>query len=504
MTKRTFYTGFALIAGILLMLNLIGQSWGFRIDLTDDGQYTLSRATTDVLQELQEPVTVKGYFSANLPPDIARTRTEFQDLLAEYNTGADGNLVYEFINPNADEAAEMEAMQQGISPVTINVRERDQMTQQRAFLGATVQLGEQTEVIPFLQPGAAMEYALTTAVKKLAVADKPAIAFLQGHGEPALAALQQANEALSVLYQIDPVTLTDTTGLSDAYPTLAIIAPTDSFPSAHLAHLDAFLARGGNLLVALNRVDGDLNTGAGRAVDTGLETWLREKGIDVEARFITDVSCASVGVQQRQGPFVFTNNVSFPYLPIISTFADHPVVEGLEAVILQFASPVRFTGDSTLTFTPLAFTSSQSATAALPLYFDIEKEWLPEDFPQQNIPVAGVLEGPMGGTRPARLVVIGDGDFAVNGTGQTARAQEPDNISLLVNGIDWLSDDTGLIQLRTKGVTARPIIQVADGTKTLLKYGNFTLPILLVMGYGLFRARRRKHQRIRRTTGQDA
>ncbi len=495
MKRQTFYTGFALIAGILLMLNLIGREWGFRFDLTDDDQYTLSQATSDVLTGLQEPVTVKGYFSANLPPDIARTRTEFQDMLAEYNSTSDGNLVFEFINPNADETSEMEAMQQGISPVMINVRERDQMTQQRAFLGATVQLGEETETIPFLQPGAAMEYALTTAVKKLAVADKPAIAFLQGHGEPPLAALQQASEALSVLYQINPVTLTESTGIPEQYRTLAIVAPTDSLPPSHLAHLDAFLARGGNLFVALNRVDGDLNTGTGRAVNTGLETWLRDKGLEVEDRFITDVSCASVGVQQRQGPFVFTNNVSFPYLPILSTFADHPVVDGLEAVVMQFASPVRFTGDSTLTYTPLAFTSNQSGSAALPLFFDIEKEWLPEDFPEQNLPVAGIIEGPIGGTLPARLVVVGDGDFAVNGTGQTARAQEQDNISLLVNGIDWLSDDTGLIQLRTKGVTARPIIQLEDGTKTLLKYGNFLLPILLVIGYGLFRARLRKHQR---------
>jgi len=63
--------------------------------------------------------------------------------------------MYEFINPNADEEKEKEAMSKGIQPVSINIREKDQVKQQRAFLGAVIQKGEQTEVIPFMYlPGA--------------------------------------------------------------------------------------------------------------------------------------------------------------------------------------------------------------------------------------------------------------------------------------------------------------------------------------------------------------
>jgi len=62
----------------------------------------------------------------------------------------------------------------------------------------------------------------------------------------------------------------------------------------------------------------------------------------------------------------------------------------------------------------------------------------------------------------------------------------------LVNSIDWLSDDTGLIDLRTKGSSSRPIRQLEDSTKTLIKYGNFLVPILLAIGYGLFRMQRNK------------
>ena len=93
------------------------------------------------------------------------------------------------------------------------------------------------------------------------------------------------------------------------------------------------------------------------------------------------------------------------------------------------------------------------------------------------------------------MVVIADGDFAVN---QNNQQLNPDNINLLVNGIDWLSDDTGLIELRTKGVSSRPIRQMEDGTRTLIKWLNFLLPILLVLIYGVIRFQYRKNQRIAR------
>ncbi|MBL7865267.1 MAG: hypothetical protein JNK10_10340, partial [Cyclobacteriaceae bacterium] len=93
---------------------------------------------------------------------------------------------------------------------------------------------------------------------------------------------------------------------------------------------------------------------------------------------------------------------------------------------------------------------------------------------------------------------FGDGDFMVSGSRQQGRSLQPDNVSLLVNAIDWLSDDTGLIDLRTKGVTSRPIAQLEDSTKTIIKYANFLLPILLVVGYGLVRMQQNRMTRLKR------
>ena len=95
-------------------------------------------------------------------------------------------------------------------------------------------------------------------------------------------------------------------------------------------------------------------------------------------------------------------------------------------------------------------------------------------------------------------IVFGDGDFLINGPREQARSLQPDNVSLVVNAIDWLSDDTGLIDLRTKGATSRPLQQLEDATKTLLKYVNFLLPILIVIIYGLMRMQRNRSIRLKR------
>jgi gliding-associated putative ABC transporter substrate-binding component GldG len=495
--KSALYLSVALIVGILILANLLSSDYFLRLDFTEDQRYTLSKATEDILDELAEPVTVTAYFSEDLPPDIARTKSDFRDMLVEYANNSDNMVVYEFVNPNDDPEIEQEAMQNGISPVLVNVRDQDEISQKRAFLGAVIQMGEEQEVIPFVQPGAAMEYTLSTNIKKISAVDKPSIGILQGHGEPSINALPQVANELFVLYSPEDLTLTDTADIPTKFKTIAILAPTDSIPDSHLAQLDAFLARGGNILLAFDRVEGDLQNSYGRVINTGLESWLADKGVQVEENFVIDANCGAVTVQQQQGFFTMNTQVSFPYLPIVSNFAEHPISAGLEAVIMPFVSSLAYTGSqdssNTVKFTPLATSSAQSGTVPAPTYFDINKQWTENDFPLEALPIAAALEGTIEGSTEAKMVVIADGGFATQGGPQGG-----DNVSLLVNSIDWLSDDTGLIELRTKGVTSRPLEQVEDATKSLIKYANFLIPILLVVGYGVVRFQMKRNVRQKR------
>jgi gliding-associated putative ABC transporter substrate-binding component GldG len=497
MKKAKISSTILLIVIIITLVNILSDNYFFRIDLTDGKEYTLSKATKDILKNLDKPVTVTAYFSKDLPPNIGNMSGNLKDILIEYGNRSKGMLVYKFVNPNEKETLEQEAVKNGIQPVMINVREKDQVKQQKAYMGAVVAMGDTKETMPFLKPGSAMEYDLTTAIKKLSVASKPSIAFIQGHGEPGLSELYQVNADLSVLYNVEPYKLTDTADIPAKYKTIAIVKPMDTIPFIQLKRLDNFLARGGNIFLAINRVDGNFSNATGLAISVGLEDWLKQKGITIADNFIIDASCGFVNVQQQQANFTMSTQITFPYLPIIKKFGQNPAVKGLESVSLQFASPITFTGDSTKKFIPLAFTSDKSGSLKAPLYFDIQKQWTQNDFPMSSLVVAGVVEGKLSGNINSKLIVVSDGDFAINGP-QRGSQLPPDNVSLLVNSIDWLSDETGLIDLRTKEVTSRPIKELSDGTKTFLKWFNFIAPVVLILVYGLIRLQINRNKRIKR------
>jgi gliding-associated putative ABC transporter substrate-binding component GldG len=485
----------ALIIGVIVLINILAERFFVRLDLTEDNRYTLSKATKELLRNLEEPITITAYFTRKLDPSFDNIRKEFEDMLTEYHSISKGMVVYEIKNPLKDEKIEQEAKQAGVMELQVQVREDDQFKAQRAYLGAIVQMGDESEVIPAIGQSQGMEYSLSTAIKKLSLKDKPLIGILQGHGEAQFQQLQQAINAMEVLDRVEPVYLTDTTDELAKYEALAIVAPKDSFPKSHLDQLSQFLAAGRGIFIAINRVGADQNTQWGMPVNTGLESWLSQWGVEVGNNYIVDVQCPTVTLQQQQGQYVSIKPVSFYYFPFITNFKDHPISSGLEQVILQFASPVTYSGDSSVTFTPLAVTSDRSGTKSSYSLYDVDREWSESDFPLSGLTVAAALEGKIAGSADAKMVVVGDGDFPVGGNqGQV----NPDNINLMVNSIDWLSDETGLIELRTKGATARPIDDLEEGKRTFLKYLNFFLPLLLVIIYGIFRMQRNQLRKVKR------
>ncbi|WP_339815314.1 Gldg family protein [uncultured Imperialibacter sp.] len=497
MKGRNVIIQLAIVTGILVVVNLLSSKLYFRGDFTEDQRYTLSTATKDILEDLPEVVTVKAYFSEDLPTQLVSTRQDFEDLLLEYENRSDGYLVYEFLNPNENEQKEQEAQQAGVNPVMVNVREKDQMKQMRAYLGAIIQMGDRKEIIPLIQPGAAMEYALTTAIKKIAIADKPKIGLIQGHGEAPLEEMIELYQQLSVLYEIEPFGLSDSAAVPQYYRSLAWINPKDTIPQADFAKLDKYLANGGAMFVAYSNLNGDLSQAyLSTANDIGVSSWLSRLGIQMGREFVVDAENAPVSVRQQMGQFTMNRQIAFPYFPIIKNFSDHPASKGLESVFLPFASTINFTKtDTTFRSTSLLMTSELSGLVSPPTTVDIQRQWTENDFQNSSLPVAMAVEGPLSGTASSKMVVVSNGQFIINGPQGQQQQLNADNVSFASNAIDWLSDDTGLIDLRTKGVTARPLVQLEDSTKELLKYGNVLLPILLLLIYAFVRKQRNNRKR---------
>jgi ABC-type uncharacterized transport system involved in gliding motility auxiliary subunit len=311
--------------------------------------------------------------------------------------------------------------------------------------------------------------------------------------------MAQVWQTLMVLYDVVPVKLSDPATDLAKFKTLVWVAPKDSIPESEFAKLDYFLSNGKNIYIAMNRVEGNLQNASGSEVRTGLEKWLEGKGLRVNPDFVIDESCGSVMVNQQQGGMTFQTSMQFPYLPMLTKFPQSPVTKGLNTVVLQFASSIDYTPlNADVTFTPLATSSDKAGTEHTPLYFNVGRNWQQKDFPRSKIVMAGCLSGRLSGNANSRMIVVSDGDFAINGEGQQARQVPADNLNFFVNGVDWLSDDTGLIDLRSKEVSSRPLDQMDDGKKALIKYLNFLLPILLIIGYGFFRWQYRRNQRMKR------
>lgn len=475
----------------------LSQRFFFRLDFTADKRYTLSKATKDIVGNLPGTVTITAFFTKDLPPDIAKVRQDFKEMLVEYYQISKGKIVFDFVDPSDKPEKEQEAMQSGIQPAVVNVREKDQMKQQKVFLGAIIRMNDQSDVIPLIQPGAAMEYALSSGIKKVSVSNKPVIGYLQGQGEPPLEAMQQLHESMSILYNLEPITLNDSIYNLSAYPTIMEVAPADSISPARLAQLDRYLSEGGKLLLALNGVDGNFQSMQGTVKQTNYRAWLEKRGVILGKKFVIDGLCANIGVTQQSGGYTFQSQIPFPFLPLIKQFKEHSITRGLEQVILQFPTNLTFKPVNGVTTEILAQTSPNSGLLDPPVTFSIDKQWTEADFRSPAQTVAAVVTGPAG-NKQWKMVVISDGSFATNGVGQQAQQVQPDNISFMANAVDWLTDQTGLMDLRTKQVTARPLDNISESRKIFIKYLNFLLPLALAIGYGLYRNQRNHNIRMRR------
>jgi ABC-type uncharacterized transport system involved in gliding motility auxiliary subunit len=487
-------TRILLVAGILLFINLLSRQYFVRIDATKEKQYTLSNATKNILKDLDESVSITAYFTKDLPAQYAKNYTDLRDLLIEYNTRSGGTLDYEFIDPNFDPETEQEAVQNGVSPLLINVREKDQVAQKKAFMGAVISSGESSDVIPYFPPGGALEYLLTTSIKKVVAVEKPSIAISSGFGSPGMQQLPLLVQSMSVLYNVTSVDLSNAAPIDPSVQCVAIVNPQDTIPNFAFDALDTYIESGGNIAVAYNSVGGDFQSMQGTAIHTGISEWLGEKGLTVNQNFVLDASAASVTVQQRQGFFTINSQLEFPYFPMVNNFEEHPITQGLEQIAFQFVSSMDFDGNAEYEFTPLIRTSDNSGVRPAPAFFDVQRKWTRSDFPDGRQIIAGVLS-PTAGTLGGKIIVFSDGDFLM---GAQSRGQTPDNISLFSNAMDWLSDDTGLIDLRTKGVASRPIKEMEEAKITTTKWMNFLLPIALVIILGIVRFQRNQRTKLKR------
>jgi ABC-type uncharacterized transport system involved in gliding motility auxiliary subunit len=210
---------------------------------------------------------------------------------------------------------------------------------------------------------------------------------------------------------------------------------------------------------------------------------------------------------QQQGQFQMQSQIPFPYLPNATNVdRSNPIVKDLQGLIFYFVSSLdtSLAVNKGLKAEVLVRSSKHSGRQTGFMMIDPLHRYTQDELSESNIPMAAVVSGSFksyfsttGGENKVfvpqttkspdtRIVVVGDGDFMKDDF-----ASSRGNLTFFINIVDYLADDAGLITIRSKDVAQPPLDQISDGTKKLLKYGDLILPPLLVIGYGLFRWRRR-------------
>ncbi len=490
-----------LVLGILVVLNFISIRLFGRLDLTSQGVYTLSDASKKLVGSLDDRVTVKAYFTEDLPAPYNNNRRSVLDILNDYKAYSKGNLQYEFLNPQG-EKGEQDAQQQGISPVQVQVVNEDKLEVKRGYLGLVLFFEDKKEVLPVVQNLSTLEYDISSALKRLTSKAKKKIGYTTGHGETEISAMRQAYQAEVQQYDLTPVDLSKGEPVPADISALLVIAPQNRFQDSAQYQIDQYLMRGGKIAFLLNRVNANLQMRMGQPMDLGLDDMLQQYGVRVNPDLVRDAQCANISVMQQQGGFTFQSQVPFPYIPVASNFnKDNPIVKDLQGVILHFVSSIDTSGAASkgLRSKVLVRSSKHSGRQTGMFMIDPFQRYTTADLAEDGIPLVAIVEGSFksffAGKQAAavvstspdtRVIVVGDGDFM-----KDEMLGNRGNLTFFANIIDYLADDAGLITIRSKNVATPPLDQVSDGTKRALKYTDLIGPPALIIAYGLFRWRRR-------------
>lgn len=177
MATRTYekYIKFAIYLVVLVLLNIAGLTLFFRWDLTANRIYSLSETSQRVVATLKEPLTIKVFFTQNLPAPHNNTERYLRDLLEEYALHANRNFNYRFYDVSPQEGDvglqasenQQQASDYGINPVQIQAIEEDEVKFKRAYMGLALIHGDVVEKIPTITTIDGLEYKLTTAIQKL-------------------------------------------------------------------------------------------------------------------------------------------------------------------------------------------------------------------------------------------------------------------------------------------------------------------------------------------------
>ncbi len=544
-----------IILGFVAVLNYLSTRFFKRLDVTENKEYSISNATKGMLQDVNDIVNIKVYFSQDLPPHLKTLESGVSDLLSEFKAYSGGNLRITFEDPSKDEETKQKVRALGIPEIRLQTFERDKAQVMNGFMGMAVLYADKKEVLPVVQDLRNLEYDLAQAVMKVLRSEVPKIGVLKTDTMPYLPpniqqqmqARDQTEEKYSPIFQnlkenydVETVDISSGQEISPDIKTLIIPGGgPKSFTERKLFEIDQYFMNGGNLIVLVDAIKVDFQQGVmGTTQRPRIMDLLDHYGVQVREELVLDASCGQVQVPQQVGNFQMNVPVSYPYFVRVGQDGfnqDNPAVSGLAEVLLPWVSPLRLTVESDTSLpvsgTVLMHSSERSWTESDNFNLNPQQEWgqvLQANAEQlQQHPLGAYLNGDfvsyfkgktvppvkeesedalsqiqlspqdqdrqiMEGNTSRHLVVVGDADFL------SQQNAAPGNVTWLLNVVDWLTLDENLIQIRSRALADRTLSadQLEEGSSmpTVIRMVNVVLmpALIILVGLIIYFVRRRK------------
>ncbi|MCC7533197.1 MAG: gliding motility-associated ABC transporter substrate-binding protein GldG [Bacteroidia bacterium] len=539
-------TELGLVIAILIVLNLILTSYFFRIDLTSEKRYSLSPNTIKLIKKVDDVMYVKVYLEGEFPAGFKRLRQSTKEMLDEFVAYSGGKLEYEFIDPF--EGADLkkandiirELGDKGLQPTNVQIKKDDESTQKLIVPGAIfyykgkeypvnllkAQFGQSPETV-INESIELMEYELANVLRKSVATNAKQVAFIDDNGELDKWDVADASQELKQFYSVTRIPLAlqtpESLGKNDA---LIIAKPTTAFTEYEKFLLDQFVMHGGKILWLLETQIADMDslnksplfmTGS---YELNLDDMLFKWGVRIHAGLVQDLQCNAIPIlstmrngnpQQKLLPWMF-----FPVAAPPAQNA-HIIVKGIDPVFFQFVSGLDTTANKDVKKTVLLYSSPYSRSVPAPVQVDLNLARVQPDpsmFNQGSIPIAVLLEGRFNslfqyrpGARPnalpykefienGKMIVVSDGDVIRNQRKQSTGEifplgydrytnQQFGNKRFILNCMDYLCDDSGIIEVRAKEIKLRLLDKgKLKSERTKWQLINMVAPLLLLVVFG--------------------
>ncbi len=427
-----------LILSLLLIfsLNIIVSFWFFRIDLTSEKRYSLSKSTKNILKQLDDIVYFKVYLKGDFPAGFKRLSKETRELLDEYRAYSD-NIQYEFIDPSEgrDEkelrAFYNELARKGLQPTQLQDRKVDGVKTQVIFPGALVTYKQRELPLQLLSsninipPDEIMnisiqnlEYNITSVINKLSRKNKPSIAFIQGQGELELMEVADITRELQEFYLVDRVTLDEKVNVLrnfeydsitgnvvtwNKFDLLIIAKPQKPFSEKNKFIIDQHVMRGGNILWLIDPVFASMDSLQGAPETIGiinelnLDDMFFRYGVRMNTNLLQDMNALPIPIiTGKMGNMPSQQFIPWFYFPIITPILEHPIIKNINAIKTEFISSIDTVGSLPLKKEILLTSSKYTKIVQAPIIINLNVLKLKPDEREFNfryLPVSVLVEG---------------------------------------------------------------------------------------------------------------